>query len=439
MQFSSLGLVNPLLRALDEAGYQTPTPIQAEAIPVILAGDDLLACAQTGTGKTAAFALPILQRLSESHAQGQKRKIRALVLTPTRELAVQVGESFGTYGRYTGITNTVVFGGVNQNPQTARLLGGVDIVVATPGRLLDLMGQGHVRLHDLEYFVLDEADRMLDMGFLNEVRKIISALPSRRQSLFFSATMPPEIVRLAASILRHPKKVQVTPISSTAEIIDQKILFVNRENKNQLLVHLLQDASIRNILAFTRTKHGADKVARFLQRHDIAAEAIHGNKSQNARQRALNNFKSQETRVLVATDIAARGIDVDDLAYVINIDLPNVPETYVHRIGRTGRAGMKGTALSFCCEEEKPFLRDIEKLIARTIPVIHDHPYPLTDTPQTEAIGGVAKTKTTGTARLSSQKPATQGTRSPKQHQAAPAKSDTWKKRRSYGRKDRNT
>jgi ATP-dependent RNA helicase RhlE len=377
MQFTSLDLIDPILKALDEEGYTTPTPVQAASIPLLLAGDDLLACAQTGTGKTAAFAIPLLQRLHESRAHGEKRRIRALVLTPTRELAVQIGESFEAYGRHTGISNTVIFGGVSQNPQTARLVRGVDVLIATPGRLLDLMGQGHLHLRDIEYFVLDEADRMLDMGFLHDVKKVIAALPKKRQSLFFSATMPPEIVRLAASILHHPKQVTVTPVSSTVEIIDQKVLFVDRGNKNGLLAHLLEDAEIGTALVFTRTKHGADKVARFLQRHGIGAEAIHGNKSQNARQRALNNFKARETRVLVATDIAARGIDIDELEHVINVDIPNVPETYVHRIGRTGRAGARGTAYSFCDAEELPFLRDIEKLIAKKIPVLEGHPFPM--------------------------------------------------------------
>jgi len=377
MQFSALGLIDPLLKALDEEGYSSPTPIQAEAIPLLLEGHDLLGCAQTGTGKTAAFALPILQLLHQDQEHGRKRKIRCLVLTPTRELALQIGESFEAYGRHTGLKSTVIFGGVNQNPQTRTLANGVDILVATPGRLLDLMGQEHLHLRDIEYFVLDEADRMLDMGFIHDVKKVLAALPKKKQSLFFSATMPPAIVNLAASILHQPKKVTVTPVSSTAEIINQHILFVDRENKNSLLEHLLQNRDISSVLAFTRTKHGADKVAKFLTRKNIKAEAIHGNKSQNARQRALGNFKSGETRVLVATDIAARGIDVDDLEYVINIDLPNVAETYVHRIGRTGRAGNRGTAYSFCNAEEKEYLRDIEKLIDKSITVIDNHPYPM--------------------------------------------------------------
>ena len=377
MQFSSLGLIDPLLKALAEEGYSSPTPIQAEAIPLLLEGHDLLGCAQTGTGKTAAFALPILQLLHQDQEHGRKRKIRCLVLTPTRELALQIGESFEAYGRHTGLKSTVIFGGVNQNPQTRTLANGVDILVATPGRLLDLMGQEHLHLRDIEFFVLDEADRMLDMGFIHDVKKVLAALPKKKQSLFFSATMPPAIVNLAASILHQPKKVTVTPVSSTAEIINQHILFVDRENKNSLLEHLLQNRDISSVLAFTRTKHGADKVAKFLTRKNIKAEAIHGNKSQNARQRALGNFKSGETRVLVATDIAARGIDVDDLEYVINIDLPNVAETYVHRIGRTGRAGNRGTAYSFCNAEEKEYLRDIEKLIDKSITVIDNHPYPM--------------------------------------------------------------
>ncbi len=380
MPFSALGIIDHLRKALDQEGYTSPTPIQKEAIPVILEGNDLLACAQTGTGKTAAFALPVLQLLHQSRMHGEKRKIRCLVLTPTRELAIQIGESFTAYGRHTGLINTVIFGGVNQNPQTARLVRGVDILVATPGRLLDLIGQGHLHLHDIEYFVLDEADRMLDMGFIHDIRRVLAVLPKKRQSLFFSATMPPEIIKLSAAILHNPKEVMVTPVSSTVEIINQQILFVDRENKNSLLAHLLKERNIESALVFTRTKHGADKVARFLAHHDITAEAIHGNKSQNARQRALGNFKTRQTRVLVATDIAARGIDIDELEYVINIDLPNIPETYVHRIGRTGRAGNRGAAYSFCNAEEKAYLRDIEKLIARKIPVIEDHPFPMVNT-----------------------------------------------------------
>ena len=379
MQFESLNIIEPILKALQEEGYTTPTPIQAEAIPIILQGTDLLGCAQTGTGKTAAFAIPILQLLGANKVYDRKRKIRSLIVTPTRELAIQIGESFKAYGRHTGLTNTVIFGGVNQNPQTATLIKGVDILIATPGRLLDLLNQGFLNLRDVEILVLDEADRMLDMGFIHDVKKILALVPKKRQSLFFSATMPPEIVKLAATILHNPSKVSVTPVSSTVDIINQSIYFVDKGNKSALLVDILQDKSIKTALVFTRTKHGADKVVKLLERHHIKAEAIHGNKAQNARQRALSNFKSQSTRILVATDIAARGIDVDDLEYVINYEMPNISETYVHRIGRTGRAGAKGTALSFCDAEEKEYLRDIEKLIAKKIPVIDDHSFPLID------------------------------------------------------------
>jgi len=379
MQFESLNIIEPILRAVTEEGYTIPTPIQAESIPIILQGTDLLGSAQTGTGKTAAFAIPILQLLSANKTFDRKRKIRSLIITPTRELAIQIGESFNAYGRHTGLTNTVIFGGVNQNPQTATLLRGVDIVVATPGRLLDLLNQGFLNLRDVEILVLDEADRMLDMGFIHDVKKILALVPKKKQSLFFSATMPPEIVKLAGTILHNPSRVSVTPVSSTVDIIKQYIYFVDKGNKNALLVDILKDQDIKTALVFTRTKHGADKVVRILQKHNITAEAIHGNKAQNARQRALSNFKAQTTRILVATDIAARGIDVDDLEYVINFEMSNIAETYVHRIGRTGRAGAKGTALSFCDAEEKAYLKDVEKLIAKRIPVIENHPYPLMD------------------------------------------------------------
>ncbi|MBU0475822.1 MAG: DEAD/DEAH box helicase [Bacteroidetes bacterium] len=379
MQFNSLNIVEPILKALKEEGYSIPTPIQAESIPIVLRGTDLLGCAQTGTGKTAAFAIPILQILGANRAYGKKRKIRSLIVTPTRELAIQIGESFKAYGRHTGLNYTVIFGGVNQNPQTAALRNGVDILVATPGRLLDLMNQGHLSLKDVEIFVLDEADRMLDMGFIHDVKKMIAVLPKKRQSLFFSATMPPEIVKLAGTILSNPEQVSVTPVSSTVDIIKQNIYFVDKGNKSALLVDILKDTKIKTALVFTRTKHGADKVVKVLIKHKIKAEAIHGNKAQNARQRALTNFKEQTTRVLVATDIAARGIDVDDLEYVINYEIPNIAETYVHRIGRTGRAGAEGTAFSFCDAEEKEFLKDIEKLISKNITVIEDHPFPLMD------------------------------------------------------------
>jgi len=379
MPFQSLNIIEPILRSLKEEGYTTPTPIQVQAIPIVLKGADLLGCAQTGTGKTAAFAVPILQLLSATRTHDRKRKIRSLIITPTRELAIQIAESFKAYGRHTGLTCTVVFGGVNQNPQTTELQRGIDILVATPGRLLDLMNQGFITLRDVEFFVLDEADRMLDMGFIHDVKKIIAALPHKRQSLFFSATMPPEIVKLAGTILHNPLKVEVTPSASTVDIIKQYVFFVDKGNKNALLVDILQDKNIKTALVFTRTKHGADKVVRILAKNRISAEAIHGNKAQNARQRALTNFKAQSTRILVATDIAARGIDVDDLEFVINFEIPNISETYVHRIGRTGRAGAKGTSLSFCDAEEKAYLKDIEKLIGKKIPVIDDHPFPLMD------------------------------------------------------------
>ena len=377
--FQTLGLIEPLLKAIQEEGYTTPTPIQAESIPIVLEGKDLLGCAQTGTGKTAAFTLPILQLLVKSKTQERRKKIRSLIVTPTRELAIQIGESFNAYGRHTGLNCTVIFGGVGQGPQVTALRNGVDVVIATPGRLLDLMNQGHLNIREVEIFVLDEADRMLDMGFVHDVKKLLAVLPKKRQSLFFSATMPPEIVSLANTILFHPLKVSVTPVSSTVDIIVQSVYFVDKVNKNALLIEILKNTAIKTALVFTRTKHGADKVVNLLIKNNIKAEAIHGNKAQNARQRALTNFKAQTTRVLVATDIAARGIDVDELAYVVNYEIPNIPETYVHRIGRTGRAGAGGTAISFCDAEERAFLKDIEKLIAKKVPVIENHPFPMTN------------------------------------------------------------
>jgi len=379
MNFESLNIIEPILKSLKEEGYTIPTPIQVQAIPIVMLGTDLIGCAQTGTGKTAAFAVPILQILSKNKTFDRKKKIRSLIVTPTRELAIQIEESFKAYGRYTGLTCTVVFGGVNQNPQTNALRNGVDILIATPGRLLDLMNQGFISLKDIEIFVLDEADRMLDMGFIHDVRRLISALPQKRQSLFFSATMPPEIVKLAGTIVYKPVKIEVTPSASTVDIVNQYVYFIDRGNKNLLLLELLKDEKIKTALVFTRTKFGADKVVRILKKKNITAEAIHGNKAQNARQKALSGFKAQTTRVLVATDIAARGIDVDDLEYVINFEIPNISETYVHRIGRTGRAGAKGTAISFCDAEEKEYLRDIEKLITKKIQVVNDHPFPLID------------------------------------------------------------
>ena len=380
MHFESLNIIEPILRSLKEEGYTVPTPIQEKAIPIILNGTDLIGCAQTGTGKTAAFAVPILQLLGRNKTFDRKRRIRSLIVTPTRELAIQIDESFKAYGRHTGMKCTVVFGGVHQNTQVAALKNGIDILVATPGRLLDLMNQGFISLKDIEIFVLDEADRMLDMGFIHDVRKIIASLPQKRQSLFFSATMPPAIVKLAGSIVYKPVKVEVTPSASTVDIVNQFVYFTDKGNKNALLLEILKDKKIKTALVFTRTKFGADKVVRVLKKKNISAEAIHGNKTQNTRQRALSNFKAQSTRVLVATDIAARGIDIDDLEYVINYEIPNISETYVHRIGRTGRAGVNGTAISFCDAGEKEYLRDIEKLISKKIQVINDHPFPLLDT-----------------------------------------------------------
>jgi ATP-dependent RNA helicase RhlE len=377
MHFNELNIIQPILSAIEEEGYTTPTPIQEQAIPLVLQGNDLMGCAQTGTGKTAAFSIPILQLLSENKEFKGKRKIRALIVTPTRELAIQIGDSLKAYGRHCGLNSTVIFGGVNQNPQVNTLKNGVDILVATPGRLLDLMTQGFVSIRDVEIFVLDEADRMLDMGFIHDVNKLIRALPDKRQNLFFSATMAPEILKLAGTILQDPVRVEVTPVSSTAEMIKQSIYLVDKVNKNALLVDILNDVDATSVLVFTKTKHGADKVVKHLAKHNIKADAIHGNKSQNNRQRALSNFKDKTIRVLVATDIAARGIDVEEMEMVINYEIPNVSETYVHRIGRTGRAGNKGTAVSFCDFEEKAFLKDIEKLIHQSIPVVEGHPYPM--------------------------------------------------------------
>lgn len=374
MKFDQLNLIEPILRALQEEGYVQPTPIQEQAIPLVLGRNDLLGCAQTGTGKTAAFSIPVLQLL---HSRVQKpqpaRPIRCLILTPTRELAIQIEESLKAYGRHLPLRHAVIFGGVPQRAQTDALKRGIDILVATPGRLLDLMQQGYVHLQSLEIFILDEADRMLDMGFVHDVRKILTKIPAKRQSLFFSATMPPEIQKLADTILVNPARVEVAPVSSTADTIDQTVYFVEKNDKKHLLVKLLKDPKIKSALVFTRTKHGADKVVKDLLKAGYTAEAIHGNKAQNARQRALNNFKAGTTRVLIATDIAARGIDVDSLSHVINYEIPNVPETYVHRIGRTGRAGMSGIAFSFCDDEEMAYLRDIQRLIKKQIPVETDH------------------------------------------------------------------
>ena len=376
MSFEKLNLIEPILRALTNEGYTKPTPIQEQAIPVLLERKDLLGCAQTGSGKTAAFAIPILQLLhqDELYVKGPAG-IKALILTPTRELAIQIGESFSAYGKHLRIKHTVIFGGVSQRSQTDALRAGVDVLIATPGRLLDLMNQRFVKLQTLKMLVLDEADRMLDMGFIHDIQKIITRIPAKRQTIFFSATMPSEIAKLANTILTNPVHVEVTPVSSTANTVKQAVYFVEKKDKRKLLLHLLQDRKIVTALVFARTKHGADRVAKDLVQSGIQAEAIHGNKSQGARQRALSNFKSQQTRVLVATDIAARGIDVEELSHVINFELPNVPETYVHRIGRTGRAGASGISLSFCDAEEKAYLHDIHKLIQKTIPVVEDQPY----------------------------------------------------------------
>lgn len=384
MKFEDLNIIEPILRALKDEKYEVPTSIQEKAIPIVQNGNDVLGSAQTGTGKTAAFAVPILQHLFIDRQQRNRpRKINALIVTPTRELAIQISESFSTYGKYTGLKNAVIFGGVKQGAQTEAVRRGVDILVATPGRLLDLMNQGFVRLKDVEYFVLDEADRMLDMGFIHDIKKIIAQLPAKRQSLFFSATMPDNIVALSKKILKNPKKVEVSPVSSTAETIQQYVYFTNKINKKDLLLHILRDRNMDQVLLFSRTKHGSDKIARFLKKRKIETAAIHGDKAQNQRQKALKKFKDREIRVLVATDIAARGIDIDKLKYVINFDIPNISETYVHRIGRAGRAGDEGISISICEPEENAYIKDIEKLIRQKIEVINDHPYPQTDKPMT--------------------------------------------------------
>jgi len=373
LSFSELDLVEPLRRAVCAENYEHPTPIQAEAIPHLLAGRDLLGIAQTGTGKTAAFALPILQRLAATRTAVRRGCMRALILTPTRELAIQIADSFRTYGRYLSLRSAVIYGGVGQKPQVDALARGLDILVATPGRLLDLMGQRHVHFDQVAVFVLDEADRMLDMGFIHDVKTVIAALPKERQSLFFSATMPQQIDRLADTILRNPIRVSVTPAASTVEQVEQRVYFVDASNKRGLLADLLKDSAVARALVFTRTKHGANRVTQHLEHAGIEAEAIHGNKSQSARQRALGNFRDGRTRVLVATDIAARGIDIDGITHVINYEIPNVPESYVHRIGRTARAGAGGIAISFCDVSERPFLRDIETLTRRKLRAVEGH------------------------------------------------------------------
>nr|WP_319999050.1 DEAD/DEAH box helicase [uncultured Draconibacterium sp.] len=382
MKFEDLKLHPAILKALKDENYSEPTSIQAQAIPLVLEKKDVLGSAQTGTGKTAAFAIPIIQHLinNTQHEKG-KRRIKSLVVTPTRELAIQIGESFNAYGKYSNLQNTVIFGGVPQNPQVRQLQKGVDILVATPGRLLDLISQNHISLQDIKYFVLDEADRMLDMGFIHDIKKLLKLLPKQRQSLFFSATMPTKIVKLSQEILINPKKVAVNPVSSTAETIQQQIYFTNKSDKKNLLLHILKNKEIEQVLLFSRTKHGADRIVRNLRNKKIESAAIHGEKSQNQRQKALMQFKKGQIRVLVATDIAARGIDIDKLRYVINYDIPNEPETYVHRIGRCGRAGEEGVAISLCEPEENAYVKDIEKLIKLKINVNNNNPFPQTDRP----------------------------------------------------------
>jgi ATP-dependent RNA helicase RhlE len=376
MNFSDLHLIKNIQTALAEEGYESPTSIQEQAIPINLEGTDLVGCAQTGTGKTAAFAIPIINYLHKIGGSSTKKKvIRCLVVTPTRELAIQIDESFNTYGKYTNIRSMVLFGGVNQASQVEQLQKGMDIVIATPGRLLDLHKQGYVDLDSLHFLVLDEADQMLDMGFINDVKKIVKLTPDNRQTLLFSATMPMAIRELADTFLRKPKYVTVTPVSSTAENVEQKIYYVNKEDKRKLLYHIIRNESISNVLVFVRTKHGADNAVKALKKNGITAEAIHGDKSQNTRQRVLESFKNQEISVLVATDIAARGIDIENLPFVLNLDLPNIPETYVHRIGRTGRAGNSGIAISFCSQDELPYWKDISRLIKVSVKEIKDHPF----------------------------------------------------------------
>ena len=382
MTFSDLNLISPILDAIQTEKYLEPTPIQAQSIPVILNQKDLLGCAQTGTGKTAAFAIPILQLLHNNQknqkSASYRKNIQALIITPTRELAIQISENFSSYGRNLRLRHGVIYGGVSQYHQTKMLRAGVDILIATPGRLLDLINQRYVNLDYVKIFTLDEADRLLDMGFVHDIKKIISYLPTRRQNLFFCATMPPSINDLAKTILVNPVKIAVNPVSSAATTVKQALYYVEKSKKRSLLIDVLTNNGITSALVFTRTKFGADRVTRYLHEAGISAEAIHGNKSQNARQQALRNFKNKRTKVLVATDIAARGLDIDSLSHVINYEIPNLPETYVHRIGRTGRAGANGIALSFCDQEEKKYIRDINYLIKQTIPVIEEHPYPIT-------------------------------------------------------------
>ncbi|MCP4438219.1 MAG: DEAD/DEAH box helicase [Aureispira sp.] len=385
MKFDELNLIEPILKALEDKKYINPTPIQEEAIPLILKKNDILGCAQTGTGKTAAFAIPTIQHIVQSEEnQRGKPVVKSLIVTPTRELAIQIDDNIRAYSKYTKLRHTVIFGGVKQGAQVDKLRRGVHILVATPGRLLDLIGQGFISLKSVEVFILDEADRMLDMGFIHDIKKLLKLLPTNRQSLFFSATMPKNIVELSRKILRNPKKIEVSPVSSTAETIQQYLYYTNRTTKRDLLLHLLKDPEMDQVLLFARTKRGADRVAKNLKSRNINAGAIHGDKSQNQRQKTLKQFKAKSIRVLVATDIAARGIDIDTLRYVVNYEIPNLPETYVHRIGRAGRAGKEGISISLCEPEENAYIRDIQKLINKKITVVEDNPYPQTDKPMTE-------------------------------------------------------
>ena len=395
MQFNQLGIAQTILNNLIQEGYEQPTPVQSQAIPILLKGRDLLGCAQTGTGKTAAFAIPILQVLNErGFGTGKKKFLKALVLTPTRELASQIGESFKVYGKGLGLTHAVIFGGVNQNPQVAQMKQGVDILIATPGRLIDLMNQGVIKLDTIDFFVLDEADRMLDLGFIHDINRILPKLPKKRQSIFFSATMPLSIANLANAILTDPEMVKVNPVSSTAELVKQEVYHVMKSMKRNLLKHIIAEKKMQQVLVFSRTKHGADRVARELAKANIPASAIHGDKAQGARERALSQFKERKIKALVATDIAARGIDIDSLEWVINFDLPNEPESYVHRIGRTGRAGASGTAISFCDIDERPYLKDIEKLIKLKITEITEHPFQINARDEAEHQANKGKQKT---------------------------------------------
>lgn len=402
--FNNLELIEPIQRALESQGYTKPTPIQEQAIPHLLQGKDLLGCAQTGTGKTAAFAIPILQNIANQKTNKKdKPKIKALIISPTRELAIQIGDSFKTYSSNLKVFTSVVYGGVSQHPQTKQLRRGVDVLVATPGRLLDLIKQGHIKLNDVEHFVLDEADLMLDMGMIDEVKRIVKYIPEKRQTMLFSATMPAAIENLTKALLKDPVKVEVTPGASTTERIQQEVYFVDNSNKTNLLIHVLKDNEIESAIVFSRTKHGADKIVASLGKAGIQAQAIHGNKSQKQRQRALDNFKQRKTRVLVATDIAARGIDIADLSHVINYNLPEVPETYVHRIGRTGRSGNTGIAISFSNHEEKSMLRGIQKLIDKTLPVNEDNPFPLKEKPKSKSSGRGRRSNSSGRKRGSGQ------------------------------------